>query len=164
MRFLHIDQKNYNTSSNGNITPIDELNYYIEKKKDIIMLIYKEDCPPCMQTRPEWNKLKTNNQIRAKDIVIADIDHTLQKRINGLASNTISGYPTIRYMRGSRFEDFESWPNNKKQRDIDSFVRWIEYKVPSKPMRGGYKRRYNRNTKKHNKSTTRRRSKTRRIR
>ena len=158
MRFLHIDPENYNTSSNGEKKPIDELNQYIKDDKDIVMLIYKEGCPPCMQTRPEWKKLKTNGETQDKNIIIVDIDHTLQDKIKHLDAKTIEGYPTIRYVKGSKFEDFEKWPNETKNRDIDSFVEWIKYKLSK---RGGSKSRSYRTRK--NRSRRRRKGKTRRY-
>jgi hypothetical protein len=157
MRFLHIDPENYNVSSDGK-NPIDELNQHIQDDKDIVLLIYKEGCPPCMQTRPEWKKLETNSEMQNKDVVIVDIDHTLQNKIKHLDEQTIGGYPTIRHVKGSKFEEFEDWHNKGKKRDIDSFVKWINYKLPK---RGGYKRRYNRRTKK--KRLNQKRRKTKRI-
>ena len=127
MVFLHIDPKNYNVRQKNNKVPIQELNKLIASGKDVFVLIYKEGCPPCNETRPEWSKLYTNREVMKKDVVVVDIDKDLIEHIHNLKKEPL-GYPTMRYIRGNTFEDYEDSPIQTKDRSIDSFVMWINAK------------------------------------
>ena len=116
------------------MSPIMELNKSISSGKKIFMLIYKEGCPPCIETRPEWAKLYSNPEIIAKrDIVVVDIDKELTGHIHNLKKEPL-GYPTMRYITngGETYEDYEDSRIAVKDRSIDSFVNWINSKVPTK--------------------------------
>ena len=126
MKILHIDPKTQNTN---------QFNEYVEQGKKIFVLFYLEGCGPCNATRPEWKKIE-NSLIKYKDnndIVIADVDQELLKEIKYL-SNQPKGFPTIRYIsnKGKTSEDYEDSPIEKKDRTIDSFVKWIDYKINNK--------------------------------
>jgi hypothetical protein len=136
MVFLHINPKNYNDISNTKtkMSPIMELNKMISTGKQIFMLIYKEGCPPCIETRPEWAKLYSNPEIIAKqDIVVVDIDKELTEHIHNLKKEPL-GYPTMRYITdgGNTYEDYEDSQITTKDRSIDSFVAWINSKTATK--------------------------------
>ena len=113
------------------MSPIMELNKMISNGKQIFMLIYKEGCPPCIETRPEWAKLYSNPEIIAKrDIVVVDIDKELTENIHNLKKEPL-GYPTMRYITngGNTYEDYEDSQITTKDRSIDSFVAWINSKT-----------------------------------
>ena len=154
MVFLHINPKNYNDTKTK-MSPIMELNKMISNGKQIFMLIYKEGCPPCIETRPEWAKLYSNPEIIAKrDIVVVDIDKELTENIHNLKKEPL-GYPTMRYITngGETYEDYEDSHIKTKDRSIDSFVDWINSKTapqkhiikkkknPTKRLRKSKKRR-----------------------
>jgi hypothetical protein len=126
---LHINPKNYNDFK-GKMSPIMELNKSISSGKQIFVLIYKEGCPPCIETRPEWAKLYSNPEIIAKrDIVVVDIDKELTGEIHNFKKEPL-GYPTMRYITngGETYEDYEDSQIAVKDRSIDSFVNWINSK------------------------------------
>jgi hypothetical protein len=131
MVFLHINPTNYNVKHKSKMTPIEELNKCISSGKQIFMLIYKEGCPPCIATRPEWAKIYSNPEVIAtRNIVVVDIDKDLTGHIHNLKKEPL-GYPTMRYITngGETYEDYEDSPIQIKDRSIDSFVDWIKTKT-----------------------------------
>jgi thiol-disulfide isomerase/thioredoxin len=135
MVFLHIDKSNAlkNVSSNDN--PIKKLdNYIYNPNNKIFILIYMEGCGPCMNTRPEWEKLKSvlhKKFSNRNDIIIVDIDTDVVDKVKGIKSKPNS-FPTIRFItnRGNTVENYEdSKVKEENRRTIDSFVEWIKIKT-----------------------------------
>jgi hypothetical protein len=125
MVFLHINTKNYN--KNNNNPSIEELNNAISNGKHVFLLIYMEGCGPCNSTRPEWSKIKNvlHKYKNDNNIYIADIDMGL---IDKIKTRPPRGFPTLRYIKGKEEEDFEDSAVKNKDREVDSFVEWIELK------------------------------------
>jgi len=148
MVFLHIDTKNYDTKDETGEKPINILNNFITSGKDVFILIYMEGCGPCNATRPEWQKIKNTLKkdiINSNDILIIDIDKDLLDKVKKIKIQP-KGFPTIRFIsnKGKISEDFEDSKISEeyKKRNIDSFVKWIEFKLDEKPkklMGGGKK-------------------------
>jgi thiol-disulfide isomerase/thioredoxin len=140
MKFIHINPKTKDTS---------EFNESIIKGKNIFVIFYLEGCGPCNATRPEWAKLENVlNKYKDNDnIVVADIDQDFLKNIKYLTSQP-KGFPTIRYIshKGENSEDYEDssdLKDDEKDRKIDSFVKWIDFKMKNPigemKQRGGKK-------------------------
>ena len=135
MVFLHIDTKNYDTKDETGETPINTLNNFIISGKDVFMLIYMEGCGPCNATRPEWKKLENTLKkdiINSNDILIVEIDKDLLEKVKNIKTEP-KGFPTIRFIsnKGKISEDFEDCKLSEeyKNRTIDSFVKWIKFKL-----------------------------------
>jgi hypothetical protein len=134
MVFLHIDAKNYNQKDETGKTPIVTLNNFIKDGKDIFALIYMEGCGPCNATRPEWTKLKNilKKHTSNNNALIVDIDKDILSEVHNFGSEP-KGFPTIRYItkNGKVTEDFEDCKLSEeyKNRTIDSFVKWINFKL-----------------------------------
>ena len=114
MKFLNINQNNKKL--------IADLNEHIRKNDKIFILFYMEGCGPCNAARPEWKKIENvlgNKYNNKNDYIVVDIDQTLMDKLVGL-KDMPAGFPTIRYMKGSNYTPYDS------NRDIDSFVNWIE--------------------------------------
>jgi thiol-disulfide isomerase/thioredoxin len=150
MVFLHIDSENYNKrstikmietkksrkskknttkksnkSKKNKKTNIDVLYDFIKSNKKVFILVYMEGCGPCNATRPEWSKIKNvlEKYKNNKNVLIVDMENDLLqnnkiKKLNSLQN--IIGLPTIRIIKRDVHEDYEG------NRDIDSFVEWIE--------------------------------------
>lgn len=138
MVFLHIDTKNYNVKDETGDTPINTLNKFMTNDKDIFALIYMEGCGPCRATRPEWEKIPhvlKGDIANNNEILIVDIDKDLLSKVKNIKTQP-SGFPTIRFIsnRGKISEDFEdsNLSEEYKNRDIDSFVKWINFKLHEK--------------------------------
>lgn len=157
MVYLEINKKNYN---NGNPNMIDKLNKYLTRNDTkIFILYYMEGCGPCNATRPEWSKLKnvlSNDFLNRDDIVIVSIDKDLASKLKNIGSEP-SAFPTIKFMEkaGKVNENYEDSDISQKDRTIDSFVEWIKNKSGENEvttsenvsMKGGKKRKTNRNRK-----------------
>ena len=146
MIFLHIDPTTKNTK---------KFNKYVAQGKQIFVLFYLEGCGPCNNTRPEWKKIQHILDVKYKNnnnIVIADVDQELLREIKYL-TNQPKGFPSMIYIsnKGKVNENYEDCNISKKDRTVDSFVEWIEYKFKTqtnKTQRGGkwtlkYKRSIN---------------------
>ena len=153
MVFLHIDTKNYDTKDETGEKLINILNNFITSGRDVFMLIYMEGCGPCNATRPEWQKIKhvlKKEITNSNDILVVDIDKDLLDKVKKIKTEP-KGFPTIRFIsnKGKISEDFEDSKLNEeyKKRTIDSFVKWIEFKLDETPrktkklMGGGKKRK-----------------------
>lgn len=137
MVFLHIDTKNYDTKDETGETPINTLNNFITSGKDVFMLIYMEGCGPCNATRPEWKKIENTlkKEISNNEILVVDIDKDLLDKVKKIKTQP-NGFPTIRFIsnKGEISEDFEDSKLSEeyKKRTIDSFVKWIKFKLDEK--------------------------------
>jgi hypothetical protein len=135
MRILHIDTKNYNKRDETGETPINTLNKFITDGHYIFALIYMEGCGPCNATRPEWNKLKNvlkYQNLKNNNVLIVDIDKDVLDKVKNIGSEP-KGFPTLRFItkNGKISEDFEDCKLSEeyKNRTIDSFVKWIKFKL-----------------------------------
>ena len=127
MVYLEINKKNYNK---GHSTLIKQLNKHLSNKYNkIFILIFKEDCGPCNETRPEWSKLKNIIPKNLKNVVIISIDKDLVGKVNNLKE--ANSFPTMRYITnsGNTVENYEDSNISTKDRKIDSFVEWIKLKT-----------------------------------
>lgn len=152
MVFLHINPSYSNTKL---------LNDSIDTGKQIFVIFYMEGCGPCNATRPEWKKIENvlNKYKNDPNIVIADVDQSLLKSIKYL--KPISGFPTIRYIKGQYSEDYEQSSIKVKDRKIDSFVQWINSKISKKGMKKSRKN-YKKSDRTRHRNTSKNKSKKRR--
>ena len=141
MVFLHINENSKNH---------EKLDDCIKAYKQVFLLIFMIGCGPCEDTKPHWLKLENNLHDDYKsneDIIIADLDQSLLSNLKNLPKQPL-GFPSMYYITngGKTCEEYNS------ERDIKSFIKWIELK--SKKQKGGSKmvKTINKNTrKKYNK-------------
>ena len=146
---------------------IEELDDYIGNKNNkVFLLIFMEGCGPCNATRPEWKKIKNvlkKNNLDNKNIVIASIDHMSADKLKNLKTKPNS-FPTMRFITdgGETYKNYEDSDIENKNRDIDSFIEWIETSVkeeePSDNILGG-KGTIKRKSKRHRRKTKSRKRK-----
>lgn len=130
---LHVDPTTNNTH---------ELNKYVDQGKDSFMLYYMEGCGPCNATRPEWKKIRNvleNKYKNNNNLLIADVDQDCLKDIHHQPISPV-GFPTMVYLNKNKnvHENYEDSSVKDKDRSVDSFIEWIENKVPSQT--GGRRR------------------------
>jgi thiol-disulfide isomerase/thioredoxin len=122
MHFLHITPEKSQD--------LTMLNNYIDKGYHVFILIYKNGCPPCEATKPEWFKieevLKTKYSNK-KDVVVAAVEQSFSDKVNGVGS--IDGFPTIVYIKNGKKQTYEDSGVKNKDRSKDSFIEWIESKI-----------------------------------
>ena len=126
MKILHIDPTTKNTKL---------FNEYVEQGKNIFVIFYLEGCGPCNATRPEWKKISSvlkKDITKNENILVVDIDKNLLGKVKNMGSEP-KGFPTIRFIskNGKISEDFEDCELSEeyKNRTIDSFVKWIKFKL-----------------------------------
>ena len=147
MVFLHINESR---------AKIPDFNRYIAQGKRAFVLIYKDGCPPCMETHPEWKKLKNVLNVD-KDVIVADINEKFLNSIKCIGPNKIeiTHYPTMIYIynKGQSHEMYEG------DRTVDGLVKWINHTLKTRQTGGGtrVKRRRTRHFKKSNSRTRRKR-------
>jgi len=156
MGFIHIHKKN---CKEGNCDKVLQLDNLVAKKNTkIFLLIFMEGCGPCNATRPEWSKLKNvipKPFLRNNNIIIADIDHISSEKLKNVTQP--SGFPNMTFITdgGETVENYEDCNIEVKDRTIDSFVKWIEFKTGKsieKTKKNNTKKNYTKknNTKKNN--------------
>jgi thiol-disulfide isomerase/thioredoxin len=156
MKTLHIKNDELKNEN------IEKLIEEINMGKDTFVLIYMNGCGPCEATKPEWSKLvslenyKDNSDILVVDIdkdVLENIDDEIKNKLNEvLNTDNIRGFPTIRYIKKGKEEEYENSSIEDKSRNIDSFSEWIESKTVKKGgkrSRKNIRSRKNKKTKKH---------------
>ena len=125
--------KNINTAEQ-----LTALNKHIaDKNNHVFVLIFMEKCGPCMETRPEWTKLKTDN--KDGSVVIADVNSTLLSNAN---KNTVqhvgqvSAFPTMKHIHMGKATDYSG-----SDRSHASLEKWIQDSVPLHKTRLKQKRK-----------------------
>jgi hypothetical protein len=141
MIVLHVDPTTKN---------IDTLNKVIKEDKHVFILFYMEGCGPCNATRPEWKKMNNICEQKHKHnpkLVIADVDQELLKDIQNLPSSP-AGFPTMMYINKDNNENYENSSVKEKDRSVDSFIEWIDNKLKSDQLGGGFKKKNKKTNKK----------------
>ena len=131
MVFLHIENEPSNMNGKGLVAELNKL-MGVKNNKTFI-LVFMEGCGPCNATRPEWKKLQNvlpADFLKRKDVNIVSIDHILADNVTHLNPKP-SSFPTMRYITnsGHTSENYEDSDIANKDRQIDSFVKWIENKI-----------------------------------
>ena len=131
MVYLHIENKPSNMDGKGTIAELNKL--MGAKNNKTFMLIFMEGCGPCNATRPEWKKLQNvlpADFLNRKDVAIVSVDHIMADNITHLNPKP-SSFPTMRYITnsGHTSENYEDCDIDVKDRQIDSFVKWMENKL-----------------------------------
>ena len=129
MLILSIHNKDQLHKNGSKKNVVDDM---IRGKKHVFILIYMEGCGPCNATRPEWSKMAHTLQkqySKNKDAVIIDINKDLLSSVKNVGS--INGFPTMKYIsdKGKTVENYEDSSIKNKDRSVDSFINWVEYKV-----------------------------------
>ena len=157
---IRIGSDNDGGSKNSNISTLKKM---YSSGKPIFMLLRKDGCPPCEETKPEWLKITHSNDVKPLDIVVADVE---EQSLNALSfmkpSVNIVGFPTMVHIQNKKIHNFE------EGRDVNSFVNWIKSTVKKSTFKkGGTKSRAKSTVKKStfkkggNKSRNKRKSKSR---
>jgi hypothetical protein len=100
---------------------ISRLQQMYSSNKPIFMLIRKDGCPPCEQTKPEWMKIPHNEDVKPLDIVVADIEEQALSSLGFMKPPVnIVGFPTMVHIKHKQIHPFE------EGRTVDAFANWIK--------------------------------------
>ena len=126
---IRIGSDNDGGSKNSNISTLKNM---YSSGKPIFMLLRKDGCPPCEETKPEWLKITHSEDVKPLDIVVADVEeHSLNALSFMKPSVNIVGFPTMVHIQNKKIHPFE------EGRDVSSFVNWIKSTVKKSTFKKG---------------------------
>jgi thiol-disulfide isomerase/thioredoxin len=153
-----------------NNSKITHINQHIRNKKPVVIYFYKEGCPFCERTTPEWDKLP-NYLSQNKDLLVVRMNKEYYERLQSVGEKPAL-YPNIRYVHGSHMSTFKKEGDERNAKNLAMWIQQqkqpIHFSIqrPSKPF--SIKRFHHKKPKfkksfrkrkhhKHNKFTKRRR-------
>jgi hypothetical protein len=174
---------NYLTVENEmpeNQLKIQKINQHISNKKPVVIYFYKEGCPFCERTTPEWDKLP-NYLSQNNDVLVVRMNKDYYEKLQAVGEKPVL-YPNIRYVHGSRIDTFKKegdernaknlamWIQQQQQQQLQPVQLFQEQIQESYPLKQLQRPRYNKfikkpkskknfRKKKYNKFTKRRRRK-----
>jgi hypothetical protein len=85
------------------------------------MLLRRDGCPPCEETKPEWLKIPHSEDVKPLDIVVADVEEQSLNELSFMKpSVNVVGFPTMVHVHKKKIHPFE------EGRDVNAFVNWIK--------------------------------------
>ena len=100
---------------------IQKLNQHISNKKPVVIYFYKEGCPFCERTTPEWDKLP-NYLSPNNDVLVVRINKDYYEKLQSVGEKPAL-YPNIRYVHGSRIDTFKK---EGDERNAKNLAMWIQ--------------------------------------
>ena len=116
MNYLIIENNNPE-----NISKIQQLNQHIRNKNPAVIYFYKDGCPFCERTTPEWDNLP-NHLSKENDLLVARINKLLFDKFNSIGEKPAL-YPNIRYINGSNIDTFKK---EGDERNTKNLAMWIQ--------------------------------------
>jgi len=102
---------------------ISRLQQIYSSGKPIFMLIRKDRCPPCEETKPHWMQIPKNEEIKPLDIVVADVEEQALNSLDFMNPPVhVIGFPTMIHIKHKQIHPFV------QGRTVDAFVNWIKSK------------------------------------
>lgn len=150
------------------LTNAEELNndylvdYFLNQNKHLFIFFYLVDCNPCIETKREWDKFKTVNNL-SDNVVIMRINQALKPQVtenktnNNIFDFERKGFPYIIYVKKGDGDELITEQYNN-DRNIDAFNAFIQEKTKTS---GGKKRS---SARKRSSSARKRISKKRKVR
>jgi hypothetical protein len=115
---------NYLTVENEipeNQIKIQKINQHISNKNPAVIYFYKNGCPFCERTTPEWDKLP-NYLPQNNNILVVRINKDYYEHLQSVGEKPIL-YPNIRYVHGSRIDTFKK---EGDERNAKNLAMWIQ--------------------------------------
>jgi len=115
---------NYLTVENEipeNQIKIQKINQHISNKNPAVIYFYKNGCPFCERTTPEWDKLP-NYLPQNNNILVVRINKDYYEHLQSVGEKPIL-YPNIRYVHGSRIDIFKK---EGDERNAKNLAMWIQ--------------------------------------
>ena len=100
---------------------IQQINKHINSKKPVVIYFYKNGCPFCDRTTPEWDNLP-NYLSNNNDLLVVRINKEYYQRLQSIGENP-SLYPNIRYVHGSHINTFKK---EGDERNAKNLAMWIQ--------------------------------------
>ena len=101
---------------------ISSVNDYLQSENPSFVLLYMDGCGPCSETHPQWKKMEkkfsNNENIGIFDIEMSNLDNIQHKNL----TKDVTGFPTMRYVKGNICEDYEKCNGITTDRSYNSFL------------------------------------------
>lgn len=158
MIVLHVDPTDKKSSKELREKNVEQLNDFMSSpSKQLFILFFMEGCIHCQEMHPEWKKIQNDildaNIKHNNNIVVADVEMEYIDKLKHLKKKPV-GFPTMYYIanNGELIENYEDSDIENKDRQIESFVNWIQSKnVPRVPRNPRHPRKTRRRTNKRRK-------------
>jgi thiol-disulfide isomerase/thioredoxin len=115
---------NYLTVENEipeNQLKIQKINQHVGNKKPVVIYFYKNGCPFCERTTPEWDKLP-NYLSPNNDLLVVRMNKDYYEKLQSVGDKPAL-YPNIRYVHGSRIDTFKK---EGDERNAKNLAMWIQ--------------------------------------
>lgn len=109
-----------------NNSKINHINQHIRNKKPVVIYFYKEGCPFCERTTPEWDKLP-NYLSQNKDLLVVRINKEYYDKLQSVGEKPAL-YPNIRHVHDSHINTFKK---EGDERNAKNLAIWIQQQLPS---------------------------------
>ena len=112
-----------------NNSKINHINEHIRNKKPVVIYFYKEGCPFCERTTPEWDKLP-NYLSQNKELLVVRINKEYYDKLQSVGEKPAL-YPNIRYVHNSHINTFKK---EGDERNAKNLAMWIQQQQPPSPL------------------------------
>lgn len=111
----HKTVKNNSALKHPNVKNTKEEESNVENKKADLYLFYTDWCPHCKKTKPEWEQLKkqyqNNKKVNGYTLNFIEVDCEANPDLAN--KYNITGYPTIKLIKGNQIIEFDAKPEVK---------------------------------------------------
>jgi thiol-disulfide isomerase/thioredoxin len=104
---------------------IQQINQHIRNNKPVVIYFYKDGCPFCERTTPEWDKLP-NYLSKNDNLLVARINKVLYDKVQSVGDKPML-YPNIRYVHGSHINTFKKEGDERNSKNLSL---WIQQQQP----------------------------------
>jgi thiol-disulfide isomerase/thioredoxin len=115
-----------------NKSKINQINQHIHNKKPAVIYFYKNGCPFCERTTPEWKKLP-NYLSQNKDLLVVDINKDYYEQLQSVGEKPVL-YPNIRYVHGSHIDTFKKEGNERNAKNLATWIQQQPIHLLQEPL------------------------------
>jgi hypothetical protein len=103
-----------------NNSKIQKVNEHVRNNKHIVIYFYKDGCPFCEKTTPQWDNL-FNYLPSINDLLLLRINKLLYEKLQSVGEKPML-YPHIRYIHGSHIDTFKKEGDERNSKSISIWI------------------------------------------
>lgn len=120
MNYIIIE--NYTPENNSKI---QKVNQHVRNNNPVVIYFYKDGCPFCERTTPEWDKLSNYLPSITNDLLLLRINKLLYETLQSIGEKPML-YPNIRYIHGSHINTFKKEGDERNSKNLAT---WIQQQI-----------------------------------
>lgn len=120
MNYIIIE--NYTPENNSKI---QKVNQHVRNNNPVVIYFYKDGCPFCERTTPEWDKLSNYLPSITNDLLFLRINKLLYEKLQSIGEKPML-YPNIRYIHGSHIDTFKKEGDERNSKNL---ANWIQQQI-----------------------------------